>query len=117
MDKLNEYITKAKLQSTAAIATILNPRMKLHKLREYGWTAEELSRDQQAFFDAFDAYITRFGNMEENLETADKDSDDKLALHGVIQTVPHSPIKSPGTEAQRYLNEPVLKKGDKMTYS
>jgi hypothetical protein len=32
VDKLDEYMNKAKLQSTAAIATILNPRIKLQKL-------------------------------------------------------------------------------------
>jgi len=113
VDKLDEYLDKAQLQSTAAIAMILNPRMKLQKLWEYGWTAEELLRDQQAFFDTFDAYVTRFGSTQDNIETEDEDSDDELALYGVIQTVPHS---LSGTEAQRYLNEPLLKKGDKMTY-
>jgi len=110
-------MNKAKLQSMAAISTILNPRMKLQKLREYGWTAEELSRDRQAFFKAFDAYIARFGSTQVNIETEEEDSDDELALHGVIQTVPHLLIKSSGTEAERYLNEPLLKKGDKRTYA
>jgi hypothetical protein len=117
IDKLDKYIDKAKLQSTAAVAMILNPRMKLQKLREYRWTSEELQRDQKAFFDTFDAYITRFGSTDDNIETENDDSDDELALHGVIQTVPHLPIKSSGTEAQWFLNEPLLKKGDKMTYT
>jgi hypothetical protein len=91
--------------------------MKLQKLREYRWTAEELSRDRQAFFKAFDIYIARFGSTQGNTETEEEDSDDELALHGVIQTIPHSQIKSSGTEAERYLNEPLLKKGDKRTYT
>jgi hypothetical protein len=110
-------MNKAKLQSTAAISTILNPQMKLQKLCEYGWIAKELSRDQQAFFKAFDAYIARFSSTRVNIETEEEDLDDELALHGVIQTVPHSPIKSSGTEAERYLNQPLLKKGDKRTYA
>jgi hypothetical protein len=69
VDKLDKYMNKAKLQSTAAISTILNPRMKLQKLREYRWTAEELSRDRQAFFKAFDTYIARFGSTHCNAET------------------------------------------------
>jgi hypothetical protein len=52
-----------------------------------------------------------------NTETEEEDSDDELALHGVIQTIPHSLIKSSGTEAERYLNEPLLKKGDKRIYA
>jgi hypothetical protein len=90
--------------------------MKLQKLREYGWTTQELSRDRQAFFDAFDAYVTRFGTTKDK-ETNDEDSDDELALHGVIQSIPYSPVKSSGSEAERYLTEPLLKKGDKKTYT
>jgi hypothetical protein len=44
----------------------------------------------------------------------EEDSDDELTLRGVIQTVPHSPIKSSGMEAEQYLNEPLLKKGDSL---
>jgi hypothetical protein len=36
INKLNEYLAKSKLQSTAAVAMILNPRIKFQKLREYG---------------------------------------------------------------------------------
>ena len=45
-----------------------------------------------------------------------EDSDNKLALHGIIQLLA-SLVKSFGTEAERYLNEPVLKKSDKKTYT
>jgi hypothetical protein len=60
VDKLDEYLSKAKLQSVAAIATILNLQMKLHKLCKLGWTSAELSQDRQAFVDTFNAYLTRF---------------------------------------------------------
>jgi hypothetical protein len=101
----------------AAITTILNPRMKLHKLRELGWTSAELSRDQQAFIDVFDAYLTRFGQAEDEDYAEDDDSDDELALHGIINPVALSPIKSSGTEVERYLSESLLKKSDKKTYA
>lgn len=90
--------------------------MKLQKLREYSWTAEELSRDRQAFFEAFDAYVVQFSTPQA-IETDNEDSDDELALHGVIQIVPYSPIKASSTEVERYLNEPLLKRGNKKTYS
>ena len=90
--------------------------MKLQKLREYRWTAEEISQDQQAFFNAFDAYTVQFGTTKDK-ETDDEDSDNELALHKVIQTVPHSPIKLTRTEAEQYLTEPLLKKADKKTYA
>jgi hypothetical protein len=40
---LNRYLNKAKLQSVAAIATILNLQMKLQKLHKLGWSKEELA--------------------------------------------------------------------------
>ena len=42
---------------------------------------------------------------------------DELALHGIINPVALSPIKSSGTEVERYLSEPLLKKSDKKTYT
>jgi Domain of unknown function (DUF4413) len=117
VDKLDEYLDKAKLQSIAAIATILNPRMKLHKLRELGWTSVELSRDRQAVIDTFDAYLTRFSQAEDEVDAEDDDLDDELALYGIINPVALSPIKSFGTEVERYLLEPLLKKSDKKTYA
>lgn len=74
VDKLDECLSKAKLQSVAAIATILNPRIKLHKLRELGWSSAELSRDRQAFMGAFDAYLTRFSQAEDEV-------DEKMMTH------------------------------------
>jgi hypothetical protein len=90
--------------------------MKLHKLRELGWTLAELSRDQQAFIDAFNTYLTRFSEAEDEVDAED-DLDNKLALHRIINPVALSPIKSPGTEVEQYLLEPLLKKGDKKTYT
>ena len=101
----------------AAITTILNPRMKLHKLRELEWTSAELSRDRQAFTDVFDAYLTRFGQAEDEDYAEDDDLDDELALYGIINPVALSPIKSSGTEVERYLSESLLKKSDKKTYA
>jgi hypothetical protein len=57
--------------------------MKLQKLREYSWTAEEFSRDRLAFFDAFDVYVVRFGSPQA-VSSDNEDSDDELALYGVI---------------------------------
>jgi hypothetical protein len=91
--------------------------MKFQKLREYGWTSRELKQDQQAFFNVFNVYIIQFSIIEDALKLGNDDFNNKLALYRVIQTVPHSLIKSTSTEAQWYLNEPLLKKADKMTYS
>ena len=101
----------------AAITTILNPQMKLHKLRELGWTLAELSRDRQAFIDVFDTYLTRFGQAEDEDYAEDNDLDNELTLHGIINPVALSPIKSSGTEVERYLSESLLKKSDKKTYA
>jgi hypothetical protein len=52
-----------------------------------------------------------------NVDLEDDDFNNKLALYKVIQTVPYSLIKSFSIKAQQFLNKPLLKKGDKMTYS
>jgi hypothetical protein len=91
--------------------------MKLHKLRELGWIATELSRDRQAFTDAFNAYLTRFGNTNSRDNSEEDESDNKLALHGIINYVLLSPVKSSGSEIKRYLSEPMLKKSDKKSYT
>jgi len=70
----------------------------------------------KGFFDAFDAYIARFSSTKDNLKTKNEDLDNELALYSVIQTVLYLLIKSSTTKAQRYLNKPVLKKGNKITY-
>jgi hypothetical protein len=70
-----------------------------------------------SFDDAFDAYTVSFSSIYENIEALDEDSDDELALYGVIQTIPHQLIKSSGIEAEHYLNKPLLKKEDKNTYA
>jgi hypothetical protein len=90
--------------------------MKLYKLRELGWILVELLRDRQAFTDAFDAYLTRF-SQEDEINIEDDDLDDELALHGIINPVALSPIKSSRTKVERYLSEPLLKKSDKKTYA
>ena len=117
VEKLDEYLDKAKLQSVAAIATILNSRIKLNKLHELGWSSAELAQDRQTFLNAFDAYVIGFGSTEENTDIQDEDSDDELAIHGIINPIALSPIKASGTEAERYLNEPILRKSDKKTYT
>jgi hypothetical protein len=95
--------------------------MKLSKLRELGWTTEELKRDRQAFLDVFDAYVARYSSKDSNIETEDEgeeESNDELALD--IDIVAESPLKTPlslGSEAERYLAEPPLKKSNKQTYS
>jgi hypothetical protein len=50
-------------------------------------------------------------------EMDNEDLDNELALYGVIQSIPYSLIKSSRLEAERYLIEPLLKKGDKKTYT
>jgi hypothetical protein len=90
--------------------------MKLHKLRELGWSSTELSRDRQAFTNAFDVYLTRFSQIDEG-GASDSDSDDELALYEIINPVALSPIKSSSTEVEHYLSEPLLKKSDKKTYA
>ena len=117
VNKLDEYLNKAKLQLVAAIATILNPQIKLYKLCKLGWTLAELLQDRQAFTNAFDAYLTRFSHTDNEVEVEDNDSDNELALYRIINPVALSPIKSSGTEIERYLLEPLLKKSDKKTYS
>ena len=91
--------------------------MKLQKLQEYRWTSEELQQDQKAFFNTFDIYITKFESTEDNIETENNNSNNKLAFYRVIQTVLHLLIKLSDTEAQRFLNKPLLKKGNKITYT
>jgi hypothetical protein len=59
----------------------------------------ELQQDQQAFFKAFDVYITKFGSVLKNVDLEDDNFNNKLVLYTVIQTVPHSLIKSFSTEA------------------
>ena len=48
--------------------------MKLQKLRKLGWTSSELSRDRQAFTDAFDAYLTRFSQTDDGVDAEHDDS-------------------------------------------
>jgi len=55
--------------------------------------------------------------MQNNIKTKVNNSNNELALYKVIQTVPYSLIKSTSTKAQRFLNKPLLKKADKMTYT
>jgi len=95
--------------------------MKLSKLRELGWTTEELKRDRQAFLNVFDAYVARYSSTDSNIKTEDKgeeESDNELALD--IDIVAKSLLKTPlslGSEAERYLAEPPSKKSNKQTYS
>ena len=94
----------------------MNPRIKLQKLWEYSWIAKELSRNQQAFFEAFDVYVIQFSTLQA-IKIDNKDLDNKLALYRVIQIVPYLLIKASGTKVKQYLNKPFLKRGDKKTYS
>jgi hypothetical protein len=45
------------------------------------------------------------------METGEEGLDDKLALHSIIHTVPHSPIKLSSMEAERYLKWAFIEKG------
>jgi hypothetical protein len=114
---LNRYLNKAKLQSVAAIATILNLQMKLQKLHKLGWSKEELAWDRRAFVDAFDAYSVRFGQTDEDIGTQDEDLDDELAFKGITNPVAFLLIKSAGNEVERYLSKPLIKKSNKQTYT
>jgi hypothetical protein len=91
--------------------------MKLHKLRELGWTAAELSWDRQAFIDVFDTYLTRFGNTNSGDDFKDNELDNELALYGIINHILLSLVKLFGSEVECYLSKPILKKSDKKSYT
>jgi len=91
--------------------------MKLHKLRELGWTAAKLSWDRQAFTDVFDAYLTRFGDTKGSDDSKDNELDNELALHRIINHIPLSPVKLFESKVERYLLKPILKKSDKKSYA
>jgi hypothetical protein len=80
-----------------------------------------LKQDQQAFLNVLDTYVARYGSTNSNIKTKDKDKeelDNKLVLD--IDIVAESLLKtllSLGSEAERYLAEPPLKKSNKQTYS
>jgi hAT family C-terminal dimerisation region len=65
----------------------------------------------------FIRYLTRFGHADDEANAEDEDSDDELALHGIINPVALSPVKSSGSEVEQYQSEPLLKKSDKKTYA
>jgi hypothetical protein len=116
IDKLDIYLDKSKLQTSAAIATILNPRMKLEKLRDIRWTSAEQDRDRRAFIKVFNDYTTRFGiNVADNKQADDDDSsDDELALD---ELSPLKRLTALSTEAERYLADPLLRKSDPKIYT
>jgi hypothetical protein len=95
--------------------------MKLSKLRELGWTTEELKWDQQAFLNIFDAYVARYGSKDSNIETKDEgeeESNNELALDiNIVAKLPLKTLLSLGSKAECYLAEPPLKKSNKQTYS
>jgi hypothetical protein len=57
-----------------------------------------------------------FGSIEDDIK-AQSDSNDKLALHSITNYILESLVNTFGTKAKRYLNEPLLKKSDKKTYT
>jgi len=77
----------------------------------------ELSRDQQAFADAFNAYLTKFSYANDKANAEDEDLNNELALHRIINLVALSPVKSFRSEVEQYLSKPLLKKSNKKTYA
>jgi hypothetical protein len=94
----------------------LNSCIKLQKLRKLGWTLLELLRDRQEFTNIFDTYFTRFGNTNHK-DAEDDNSDNELALYKIVNPVVLSLLKLCGSEIERYLSEPLLKKSDKKSYA
>jgi hypothetical protein len=90
--------------------------MKLSKLRELGWTSTEISRDQQAFADAFNVYIASFSNTNKDNSNANE-LDNELALYRITNYALESLVRASMSKVERYLSEPLIKKNDKKSYS
>lgn len=120
VESLDLYLNRSELSETNAICVILNPRMKLKKLVELGWSSEQRARDRDAFFAVYETYVDRYAvSVDEGRQVEDDYSEDELAYE--IQRVVESPVPEDvyqqGSEAERWLGTPCQPKSDKSTYS
>jgi hypothetical protein len=119
---LKKYLDRSKLTSTSVICVLLNPKMKMKKLEEIGWTREERKHDRSLFVNVYEEYCTRFNPPETSTlpeEYDDDISEDELAWDTEIHKDPSPEPKAPvsfGTEVDRWLAAPLQPKSDKTSY-
>jgi hypothetical protein len=118
---LKKYLDFAKEQTSAVICVLLNPKMKMKKLIEIGWTKAERARDRKAFVEVFEEYVDRFGRPETVAISEDingEDSEDELAWDCEVD-LDVSPEPEPSnfsTEVERWFAVPCQQKNDPLTY-